>query len=149
VPGPSTIWRETHGALGQFSLKAIPIFLVVTLIASLLDWLGVVWNLAAALGSLMAFFHLPAKAALPVVLALVRKDGILLFAKPDLVEALTPLQVLTGVYLAGVLLACLVTMLTIAREQSKRFVLKLIGRQALAATVLTILLTWGGTLLSQ
>jgi Fe2+ transport system protein B len=113
---------------------------VVTLIASLLDWLRVVWNLAAALGPLMALFHLPAEAALPVVLASVRKDGILLFAEPDLVEALTPLQVLTGVYLAGVLLPCLVTMLTIAREQSKHFVLKLIGRQALAATVFTVLL---------
>ena len=97
----------------------------------------------------MALFHLPAEAALPVVLASVRKDGILLFAEPDLVEALTPLQVLTGVYLAGVLLPCLVTMLTIAREQSKHFVLKLIGRQALAATVFTVLLAWGGALLSQ
>jgi len=148
-PGPSTIWRETRGTLGQFFLKAIPIFFVVTLIASLLDWLGVIWNLAAALGPLMALFHLPAEAALPVVLASVRKDGILLFAEPDLVEALTPLQVLTGVYLAGVLLPCLVTMLTIAREQSKRFVLKLIGRQALAATIFTVLLAWGGTLLSR
>lgn len=146
-PGPSAIWREAHGTLGQFFRKAIPIFLVITLIASLLDWLGVVRKLAGALGSLMAFFQLPAEAALPVVLASIRKDGILLFAEPDLVETLTPLQVLTGVYLAGVLLPCLVTVLTIAREQSGRFLLKLVGRQALAAIVFTILLAWGGSLL--
>ena len=46
-------------------------------------------------------------------------------------------------------LPCLVTMLTIAREQSKRFVLKLLGRQALAATVFTVILAWGGALLSR
>jgi ferrous iron transport protein B len=146
-PGPSAIWREAHGTLAQFFRKAIPIFLIITLIASLLDWLGVVQKFAGALGSLMAFFHLPAEAALPVVLASIRKDGILLFAEPDPVEALTPLQVLTEVYLAGVLLPCLVTVLTIAREQSGRFVLKLVGRQALAALVFTILLAWGGALL--
>jgi hypothetical protein len=56
---------------------------------------------------LKALFQLPAEAALPVVLASVRKDGILLFSEPDLVEALTPHQVLTGVCLAGVPLPCL------------------------------------------
>lgn len=146
-PGPSAVWREVRGTLGQFFRKAIPIFLVITLIASLLDWVGVVQTLAGALGPLMALFNLPAEAALPVALASIRKDGILLFAESDLVGTLTPLQILTGVYLAGVLLPCLVTALTVAREQSGRFVLKLIGRQALAATAFTILLAWGGTLL--
>lgn len=147
-PGLSAIWREAHDTLDQFFRKAIPIFLVITLIASLLDWLGMVRKLAGELGSLMALFHLPAEAALPVILASIRKDGILLFAEPDLVEALTPLQVLTGAYLAGVLLPCLVTALTIAHEQSVHFVLKLMGRQALAAVVFTILLAWGGALLT-
>ena len=41
---------------------------------------------------------------------------------------LKPLQILTGVYLAGVLLPCLVTALTIARKQSVRFAVGLMAR---------------------
>jgi len=52
-------------------------------------------------------------------------------------------QILTGAYLAGVLLPCLVTALTIAREQSVRFAVGLMARQAMAAIVFSMLLAWG------
>jgi len=68
-------------------------------------------------GARIAYFVLPPSGAtLPMVLAVIRKDSILLFSEFDLIEALKPLQVLTRVYLAGILLPCLVTMLTIACE---------------------------------
>ncbi|MYD69210.1 MAG: ferrous iron transporter B, partial [Acidobacteria bacterium] len=51
---------------------------------------------------------------------------------------------LTAVYLAGVLLPCLVTCLTIAREQGRAFALRLVGRQAVAAAGFSALLAWGG-----
>jgi len=54
---------------------------------------------------------------------------------------------LTAVYLAGVLLPCLVTALTIAREKSPRFALGLMAKQAAAAVAFTLLLAWGTTLL--
>jgi len=41
VPQWSAIWRETKGTLNQFFTNAIPIFLAIALIASVLDWLGV------------------------------------------------------------------------------------------------------------
>ena len=91
----------------------------------------------------MGLFGLPPEAALPVILASIRKDGLLLFAEPDTLALLTPLQILTGVYLAGVLLPCLVTALTIAREQSVRFAVRLMVRQAIAAIAFSMLLAWG------
>ena len=66
----------------------------------------------------MGLFRLPPEAGSPFILASVRKDDLLLFAEPNTVSLLTPVQILTGVYLAGVLLPCLVTLLTIVREQS-------------------------------
>jgi len=93
-------------------------------------------------------FRLPAEAALPVLLASIRKDGILLFAGGEetgsMAAAWTATQVLTAVYLAGVLLPCLVTALTIAREQSWRFAGKLLIRQALAASAFAAGLAWCG-----
>lgn len=92
----------------------------------------------------MSAFRLPPDAAMAVVLASVRKDGILLLAEPGIAENLTAVQLLTAVYLAGVLLPCLVTCLTTAREQGRTFALRLMGRQAVAAAGFSALLAWGG-----
>ncbi len=144
VPRWSAIWRETKGTLNQFFTLAIPIFLAIALIASVLDWLGVLNDLSRLIDPTMGLFRLPPEAALPVILASVRKDGLLLFAQPNTVSLLSPVQILTGVYLAGVLLPCLVTALTIAREQSVKFALILMLRQAIAAIVFAFILAWGG-----
>ncbi|MGK7907024.1 MAG: nucleoside recognition domain-containing protein [Synechococcus sp.] len=144
VPRWSAIWRETRGTLSQFFANAIPIFLAISIVASVLDWFGFITALGGWINPLMGLFGLPPEAALPVILASIRKDGLLLFAEPATLAVLTPLQILTGVYLAGVLLPCLVTVLTIAREQSVRFAVGLIARQALAAMVFSMLLAWGG-----
>jgi len=57
--------------------------------------------------------RLPLEAASPVILASVRKDGLLLFATTQYGQPI-PVQILTGVYFAGVLFLCLVTVLAIA-----------------------------------
>lgn len=96
----------------------------------------------------MGAFGLPAEAALPVVLASVRKDGIALLAADSAgMAALSPVQVLVAVYLAGVLLPCLVTAITVAREVSVRFVAKLLARQAAAAIGFALVVAWVGRLL--
>ncbi len=146
LPRPIAIWREAYSTLSQFFLQAIPIFLGITIIASLLDWLGILSLLSGVLGPVMRLFRLPAEAALPVVLASIRKDGILLFTEPNVVGALTPSQILTAVYLAGVILPCLVTLLTIVREVSWRFALKLLSQQVLAGVSFSLLLAWGSAL---
>ncbi|HHP7230046.1 MAG TPA: nucleoside recognition domain-containing protein [Xenococcaceae cyanobacterium] len=146
-PRWSVIWREAKSTIKQFLFNAIPIFLVITVIASVLNWLGAIAILANIINPLMGWFNLPPEASLPIVLASIRKDGLLLFAEPETLAMLTPLQVLTGVYLAGVLLPCLVTLLTITREQSLRFALLLLSRQAIAAIVFSLLLAWGGLLI--
>ncbi len=146
-PRWSVIWREANSTINQFLFNAIPIFLVITVIASVLNWLGSISALANIINPLMGWFNLPPVASLPIVLASIRKDGLLLFAEPETLAMLTPLQVLTGVYLASVLLPCLVTLLTITREQSVRFALLLLSRQTIAGVVFSWLLAWGGLLI--
>ncbi|MDJ0843892.1 MAG: 50S ribosome-binding GTPase [Crocosphaera sp.] len=147
-PRWSVIWREAKSTIQQFLFNAIPIFVIITIIASVLNWLGVIATLANIINPLMGWFNLPPEASLPIVLASIRKDGLLLFAEPETLAMLTPLQVLTGVYLAGVLLPCLVTLLTIMQEKSYRFALLLLGKQAIAAIVFSLFLAWGGLLIS-
>ncbi len=147
-PRLNSLWREASGTLRQFFFQALPIFFAITLIASVLGWSGLLDKAAAVVQPLMSLFRLPAEAALPVLLASIRKDGILLFAGGEetgsMAAAWTATQVLTAVYLAGVLLPCLVTALTIAREQSWRFAAKLLTRQALAASAFAATVAWFG-----
>jgi len=94
----------------------------------------------------MQIFNLPPEAALPVIFASVRKDGILIFANQETVNALSSMQILTGVYLAGVALPCLVTALTIKREMGWQFAAQLVSKQFLAATVFALVLAFVGKL---
>ncbi|MGF1674732.1 MAG: nucleoside recognition domain-containing protein [Rivularia sp. (in: cyanobacteria)] len=147
-PRLKDIIREASGTVNQFLTQAIPIFLLITIIASMLDWLGIISALSSFIHPLMGIFNLPKEAALPVILASIRKDGLLLFAEAKTISLLTPGQILTGVYLGGVLLPCLVTGLTISREQSPRFALMLVARQMLAAVSFSLILGWASRLLA-
>ena len=143
-PRPRAVWLETRGVVSEFFRRALPVFLLITAAASLLHWLGALQAASTVVEPAMAIFRLPSDAALAVVLASVRKDGILLLAEPGVAASLGAVQLLTAVYLAGVLLPCLVTCLTVAREQGRAFALRLVGRQAAAVTGFSALLAWGG-----
>jgi len=56
------------------------------------------------------------------------------------------MQILTGVYLAGVALPCLVTALTIKREMGWQFAAQLVSKQLLAAIVFALALAFVGKL---
>jgi Fe2+ transport system protein B len=144
LPRPDAIWREARSVIREFFRRALPVFFLITAVASLLHWLGALRAASAVIEPAMTVFRLPPDAALAVVLASVRKDGILLLAEPGIAEKLTAVQLLTAVYLAGVLLPCLVTCMTIAREQGRTFALRLMGRQAIAAIGFSALLAWSG-----
>lgn len=143
-PGLRAFRLEVRATLMAFITKATPIFLIISVIASLLDWVGFISKTKNVLGPAMALFNLPEQVALPVVLASVRKDGILLFSSDGLAASLTHSQLLTGVFLASVFLPCLVTVYTIAREQGLRLALGILGRQSLVAILAALLLAWTG-----
>lgn len=139
-PTMSAMWREASGTLRQFLHQALPVFVVICVAASLLAHLGVLDTVASRiLAPVMGVFDLPSQAALPVLLASVRKDGIFLLAADGL--PLTSGQALTAVYLAGVLLPCLVTTLTIARETNWKSASKLLAHQAGFALLFTLILS--------
>ena len=114
---------------------ALPIFVAICLCASLLNHLGALELLVDCLGPVMVMFHLPPEVATAVVLGSVRKDGLAVgLLEPSWnalkIPDMTPGQLLTSVYLAGLLLPCLVTLFTIARELGVKHALKLAVRQA-------------------
>jgi len=146
VPRFSWVWREARLILAQFFMRALPIFFLITLIASVLAYLDVFHAIAGALGPVLGVFNLPSDSALAVIMASIRKDGIVLLAEPGVSATMTAAQVLTAVYLAGVLLPCIVTVLTIAREQSVKFAAAVVGKQVIVAAASAAILGWGASL---
>ncbi|EMA42241.1 nucleoside recognition domain-containing protein [Halococcus hamelinensis] len=145
-----SVWRETRTVIRSFFLKALPVFAGIVLVASLLDYFGVLDAMGQVLSPVMGLFNLSGSTALVVVMGSIRKDGLLLLQSEGLsgtLSAMTPVQVLTAVYLAGVLLPCLVTAITVAKELSPRYAGRMMLRQAAAAAGFSLLIAWGGTLL--
>ena len=145
------VLRESLRSLYDFICIAFPIFVCICVFAGSLQWLGVLGWVARLFAPVMAVFNLPPEAALAVVLGSVRKDG-LAIGLLDGADALkvpleSSMQVLTAVYLAGVLLPCMVTAVTVAREMRPSFAVKMIGRQAIFAALFSICIAWVGALL--
>ena len=127
---------------------ALPIFFAITFVASLLSWTGIIDVFADELSFIMRLFNLPEDSSLAVIFGSIRKDGLLLLAEPNLMNSLSAIQILTGVYLAGTLLPCIVTFLTIIREMSWMFAIKMVAKQIVAVIAFTLLLAHSDKLLN-
>jgi small GTP-binding protein len=143
---------ETTSQVRTFITVAFPIFLMICLVAGLLDWLGIFDFLSTGLEPVMSVFNLPGEASTSVILGSVRKDGIAIgLLNPDWDGLKVPLdtgaQVLTVVYLAGVLLPCIVTIYTVAKEMNLKFALKLVPKQITVAIIVSLLIAWIGYLI--
>jgi ferrous iron transport protein B len=145
-PRWADVRREARSTLTHVTLRALPIFLGVTVLAALLAALGAIDAIGRALAPVLAVLRLPAEAALPVAFASVRKDGALLLAEPGVAGALDGAQLLAALLLAGALVPCLVTALTILRERGTALAGRLVARQALGAVALAAAVSWGGLL---
>ena len=148
-PKCGVIVREIRQSLGDFFGIALPIFIAICVFAGLCQWFSALTALTHLCAPLMTLFRLPPEAALAIVLGAVRKDGLAIGLLDADWHALKvpmdgPLQILTAVYLAGVMLPCLVTMLTVAREMRPSFAFKMIARQASFAALFSLLIAWGG-----
>lgn len=146
------VWREMAGTLKQFATMAFPVFVIICFVAAALEEVGFLDWLAKVLTPVMALFHLPGEAATAVVLGSIRKDGLAIGLLDSDWGALkvgleSPAQVLTAVYLAGVLLPCLVTLFAIGKEMQWAFAARLCARQMLWASGFSLAIAWGGALL--
>ncbi|BBM86398.1 nucleoside recognition domain-containing protein [Candidatus Uabimicrobium amorphum] len=151
-PSLNATKAEVFALVKEFFRVAFPIFIVICLIAGVLNWLGVIEALASLMSPVMTLFNLPGEAAASVVLGSIRKDGIAIGLLNPAMDGIKiaishPVQILTVVYLAGVLLPCIVTLFTVAKEINVKFALKLTLRQMIAAIIFSLFIAWIGYLI--
>jgi ferrous iron transport protein B len=129
-------WRLT-GMIKQFLLQAMPIFLLICVVASLIDGFGGLNRLASVMGPLLSLYGLPESAAVGLLFSVLRKDGMLVLNEQGgtLVQSLDPVSLFVLIYLASTLTACLVTLWTVRKEMGWRFALGLMGKQGVTSLV--------------
>ena len=151
LPVLRTVFRGIYKSLTNFVLTAFPIFLLMCVFAGSLQWIGALELFTRLFAPVMAVFNLPPETALAVVLGSIRKDGLaigLLDGGDSLKVPLeSSVQILTAVYLASVLLPCMVTALTVMKEMRPSFALKMIFRQASFAALFSFCIAWSGAFL--
>lgn len=136
-------WR-LRAVLAQFLKQAMPVFLLICVVASLLDGAGALQALASLLRAPLAALGLPADAATGVVFSVLRKDGLLALNQGQgaLLARLNAAQVFVLVWLASTCSACLVTLWTVGRELGARHAWILAARQAATSVLTAWLLAW-------
>lgn len=142
LPRLGAILGALRATVSQFMFQAMPIFLLICIVAAALDHFGVLTAAASAVEPLMTALGLPAAVSPAIVLSALRKDGMLTLNA--LVErgALSPMTLLATVFFASTITACSVTLLAIGRELGVKRAVSIAGKQALSAIVVTRAITW-------
>lgn len=142
----SITWRGTvfrlKGMLKQFFTQAMPIFILICLVASIFDYLHVMKGLSALITPILGLFSLPADVAPGVIFSVFRKDGMMVLneGQGSLLQSLETWQLFITVYLASTLSSCLVTLFTIYKELGGRHAVELLGKQMITSIISTLLL---------
>ncbi|MBM7601461.1 Fe2+ transport system protein B [Virgibacillus halotolerans] len=138
-------WWKVAGSIKQFLLQAMPIFLLICLIASVLHSLNVLSIFSWLAMPVLYLFSLPAEAAPGLIFSFIRKDGLLVLneGQGSLLIDMSLSQIFILVYLASTLSACLVTLFTIGRELGWKTSLSIGGKQMLTSVVSAAFLAAG------
>ncbi|MBB6023773.1 small GTP-binding protein [Paenibacillus sp. JGP012] len=135
-------WR-VKSVVMQFLTQAMPIFIGLCLMATLLEQTGILSLMTRAVAPALTFFHLPAEAAGGVLFSIIRKDGLLVLNQDhgSFITGLSGYQLFILVYLASTLTACLVTLWTVRKELGVLFAFKMASRQLCTSIASALLLS--------
>jgi Fe2+ transport system protein B len=140
--GPVAVLLAVHEASKQFFFQAMPIFLVICVVASIFHSYKILDFLSQKIGPIFALFSLPQEASLGILFSIIRKDGILLFNEGNgqLLLRLTEMELFILVYLASTLSSCIVTLFAIWKDAGKSIAIQIAIKQAITSLVSSLLL---------
>jgi len=140
-------WRNVKWMLKniirQFLVQAMPLFLLICFVAGMLDYTGIIHWLSDITAPLLRIFKLPPELMPGIIFSLLRKDGLMVLNQDggSVLQSLSTPQLLLLIWISSTLMACLVTVLTVAREISWRFALAITGKQALSSLAMALILS--------
>nr|WP_077596069.1 MULTISPECIES: nucleoside recognition domain-containing protein [unclassified Oceanobacillus] len=140
-------WRGTvfrvKTIVKQFLLQAMPIFILICLIASALNYFDIIRVLSVWIAPLLGIFSLPAEAAPGVVFSILRKDGMMILneGQGTLLQSIGVWQLFIVVYLASTISSCLVTLYSITKELGYKYALSTFSKQFVTSIISTFIIS--------
>ncbi|WP_215145486.1 nucleoside recognition domain-containing protein [Exiguobacterium qingdaonense] len=139
LPQASNVLRHVRDVVAQFMIQAMPLFLLICLVAGLLDWSGWIETLETVMDPILSILQLPAIGATALFASIIRKDGILLLNESA--ATMTTVDVFLLVLFASLATSCLVTMSKMVQLFGWRHAMKTIALQFMTAFVAIFLLS--------
>jgi Fe2+ transport system protein B len=138
---------EMFAVIREFITTALPLFIGICFVAGFLSWVGFIDFINILIAPFMTLLNLPEGAAIAVILGAIRKDGLAIGLIDSSSQSLkilgmSDIQLLSAVYLAGVMLPCIVSLLTVIREMRWPFAAKMALKQMTCAFLFTAVLSW-------
>lgn len=143
LPNLATIRHRLQPVLSQFLLQAMPIFLLICLIASFFELFGWMEILTRFVSPILMLVGLSEEVAPAFIASLFRKDGILLLNHDAGIslQQLPISELFIAVFLCSTFTACLVTMVKIMKELSFREATFIAGKQMITSLISVILIS--------
>jgi ferrous iron transport protein B len=135
---------RVRSVIKQFMLQAMPIFLLICVVAAALDYSGISSFAAGMIGPALSPLGLPEQVGPGILFSMIRKDGMLTLNQGEgtILASLSTFQVFVLVYLASTLSACLVTVWSIRKEMGVGTALRMVYQQLITSIVSTFLIVW-------
>ena len=141
-PSWSHVFVKSWSNIRTFVLQAMPIFLVICVIAAILKYAGILDTLSGFATPIANLFALPVESIPAIIFSTIRKDGLLVLNQREgaALQSFTAAQVFIVVYLASTLTACLVTLSAVLKEMGPCPAIRLASQQAFTSILTSLLL---------
>ena len=141
-PKPKLLLKAAWKSIQMFIVQALPIFIGICLIVSLLSLTSILTFISNAFIPLLWLLDVPTQLAPGILFSMIRKDGMLLFNMNDsaLIQRLSAFQLLLLVFFSSTFTACSVTMTMLIRRLGSILGIKMIMKQMVSSTLCVIVL---------
>lgn len=142
MPTAAGIWFRLKSVIKQFLFQAMPIFIVICIVAAFLDLFNLIHYFSYLFYPLLSLMHLPTDAGTGLAFSMIRKDGMLVFNQDGgaLLAHLSVSQLFLLVYIASTMSACFVTIWTVGREFGSKKAASFVIRQWITSTICSLIL---------
>ena len=141
-PKPNLLLKAAWKSIQMFIVQALPIFIGICLIVSLLSLTPILTFISNAFIPLLWLLDVPTQLAPGILFSMIRKDGMLLFNMDGgtLIQRLSAFQLLLLVFFSSTFTACSVTMTMLMRRLGSILGIKMIMKQMVSSTICVTIL---------
>lgn len=141
-PSWQKLGQQITDQIKMFLYQAMPIFIGICLIVSLLSLTPLLITLSQVFTPILMLLHIPTELSPGILFSMIRKDGMLLFnvQNGQVLQSLSTLQVLALVFLSSTFTACSVTITMMIRRLGLKEGAKIVGKQMVTSLCCLIVL---------